>query len=367
MKKLNKIIAISICILLAICLLNTTVYSLSISEVKEAIKFKTVQDNGEPKKYDVEIDAEELIENPEFPYIQTSIEKILYGKDNLTDINFLDGNTKNKNEKWQYICTVVKAFYRICLYIAFALLLSFIIYFGVTLVISSIKGDNNKTTFSNPFRRRRKRTPEQDLRDKKFIEQWIKCVLLLSLSAVIINLIINFSDLIIKMANIDDVEKNNNITVYVKGEDDSPEKNYYFKTNIEGLLMFESQYQWDKAPVKNVINIICGFIVTVFKLLLKALMFLRMLFIAGLTMAFPIILMINAFCVIIGNKGPLKFWFKLFLYCVLIKPLIAILYYVLVEFNPYLISEFSLYIIFVIALIILAIILSFRFFVKSFK
>ena len=82
MKILKKILIITI-ILLAICQLNNNVYAYTIDEVKEIINYKTVDEDGEPEHYDVLMDSSEMIETVKFPCIQTKIEDVLYGDENV--------------------------------------------------------------------------------------------------------------------------------------------------------------------------------------------------------------------------------------------------------------------------------------------
>ncbi len=366
MKKVIKIFIISICTFLAICQINSNVYSYTIEEVKEAIEFKTVEEAGVPAAYDVLINAEDLIENVEFPYIESSIENILYVEDGLVAIDFFNVNSTNTNQKWLVVSGVVKNFFHIFLYIGFALLLTFLIYFSVRMVISVFSERKSADDTS----KKNNENFKKNIRVKKTIEQWILLVILLPSIILIINLIVSFSGAIIDIIDINNLaDEEYNYVVYVKSSegDNDPQKNYYFKTNIEGLLMFESQYDWQKAPLKNIANIISGFSITTFKYILKAVFFIRMIMLAALTMFAPIIILMNSFLKISGSRGIFNKWLKIYLYLIFIKPLIAVLFYLLIGIHPDLISKVSLYSLIVILAMIVIIILSVYFLIRSLR
>lgn len=134
---------------------------------------------------------------------------------------------------------------------------------------------------------------------------------------------------------------------------------YYFKTNLEGLLMFQSQYNWEDYAGKNVINMCTGMLLSGFKVALYGVLWLRMIAVAGLTMLAPIVVLINAFMRIRGNAGLLLNWFKLYLYCVFLRPFISIIYYIFIKSNTYNVSEHPYFVLFVIAGISIIVIWSF--------
>ena len=109
--------------------------------------------------------------------------------------------------------------------------------------------------------------------------------------------------------------------------------NYYFKTNLEGLLMFQSQYDWHKLSYvgSNSLFIFSGYLISWFKYFIYALLIVRMLGIAILTAFLPIVVVINAFSRISGNKGLLKKWLLLYLSAIFIKMVIEILYYIFMK------------------------------------
>ena len=114
---------------------------------------------------------------------------------------------------------------------------------------------------------------------------------------------------------------------------------YYFDTNLEGLLMFQSQYNAAKSPLKAGINMISGFVVTIFKWFLYGLFVVRMLLVAGISTVAPILILMDAFIKIRGGKSFVSNWIKLYLYLVLLRPIIVFIYYVMVQSNVYLISD----------------------------
>ncbi len=356
MKKVVKIFIISICTFLAICQINSHVYSYTIDEVKEAIEFKTVEEAGEPSEYDILIDSEDLKSDIQFPYIKNSVESVLYVEDGLLDIDFFKVNSNNTNSTWLTISQTIRNVFHIFMYIGAALLLTILIYFAVVTVISSVF-QNDVLPLNNFFSRRNNSNYEGRLREKIFIEQWITLVLLLPSLVLIINLLISLSSAIVDLTDVNDwADEKYNYVIYVKNSkgDTNPNKNYYFKTNIEGMLMFKTQYKWTKAPLKNIINIISGLFITAFKYFVKGLFIVRMFVIAGLTIISPILLIINALYRISGSRGILKKALILYLYMIFIKPAIALIFYLLIGINPTLVSAFSLYsLVIVIATVII--------------
>ena len=131
---------------------------------------------------------------------------------------------------------------------------------------------------------------------------------------------------------------------------------YYFKTNLEGLLMFQSQYNSKIYPLRGGINSISGIVVTIFKAFIYCLLVVRMLLLAGISTIVPLIILIDSFKKIGGGKGFLKNWVKLYMFLLLFRPVVAFFYYALAQSNVYLISEFPLYIVAVIAILTIGII-----------
>lgn len=141
---------------------------------------------------------------------------------------------------------------------------------------------------------------------------------------------------------------------------------YYFKTNLEGLLMFQSQYDWEEYAVQNVVNIIAGIFITIFKIFLYGILLVRMAVVAILTVIAPILVLMNAFMRINGNKEFLKNWLIVYLYFALLTPVIALIYYILARTNVYEISESPFYILLIIILMFILIIASLKKVFKNF-
>ena len=139
---------------------------------------------------------------------------------------------------------------------------------------------------------------------------------------------------------------------------------YYFDTNLEGLLMFQSQYNSKEHPLKAGINMIAGMVVTFFKSVLYCIFISRTLLIAGISVITPILILINAFIKIGGGKSFIGNWIKLYLYLVLLRPVIAFVYYVLIQSNVYLMADVPALIVLIIigisALFIRSVIVLFR-------
>ena len=565
MKKIiKKICMICICLFCIMCqTLNNNIYAYSIEEVKKEANFKTVEEDGEPEDYDILIDAEDLITNEKLPAgIKTTIEDILYDNSGLLGIDFFgenktkaksnskkkktadkkDNKEEKEEEKFQTIKNFVRNAYRVFLYIACGAMIVVLIYMSIVTVVSGISPTINILPFSGLINGKKGEKPNQYLKAKKLVENWIKSVISLALAVFVMNLIVAFSNNIVNDMNEKKLESEK-ITVYVKnskfavdapilggsgsssststpisstgsdddfvtkflseaksitdyvrtngftygnapknpainsdahlvscdrfvgwvlynvGYTDQPEEgglyvrsndsshdlssfceshgfqkitsldeckagdimlqgssvpthtyilgyekdngwerydcgmqsridsvqpsveaksngflyayrpvasdgtssnstsssgvetktvDYYFDTNLEGLLMFQSQYNAAKSPLKAGINMISGFVVTIFKWFLYGLFVVRMLLVAGISTVAPILILMDAFIKIGGGKSFISNWIKLYLYLVLLRPIIVFIYYVMVQSNIYLISDVPFYIIFVI-------------------
>lgn len=135
---------------------------------------------------------------------------------------------------------------------------------------------------------------------------------------------------------------------------------YTFKTNIEGLLMFESQFKVNDDIFKQVFFTISGLVLTASKVFLYCLMVTRMLALAVISAMAPIIIVADAVVKINGGEGFFKNWAKLYVYLVLLRTVIALIYYVLIQSNPYLVTAFPAYTAVVLIAIIICISLSLK-------
>lgn len=579
---IKKFCVICVCLFCIICqIFNNRVYAYSIDEVKENSNFKTVEEDGEPKKYDILIDAKDLITNEKLPAgTKTSVEDVLYDNAGLLSIDFFGADkssnknkqtnsTKNKNsksknntsksssskksdnssksnseesedktaEKAKLIRDFVRNAYKVFLYIACAAMIVVLIYMAIVTVMSGISPSLNVLPFSNIINGKKGEKPDQYIKSKRLVEQWITSVISLALAVFVMNLIVAFSDNIVNEVANKKVE-NKDITVYVKnskfavnapilggtgsststtttsstttttssgdaaslrqkvvdqaksldnlgvsggycemwvelvyrtalnrpeipyqncaheagqkaansststdnivpgaavfsfrsssgtvdsacGQDaghvgiyigdgqiasctgrgstgvvicsidewkqswdfscwgwlpgtedladgavgdslgssgiQTKTVDYYFDTNLEGLLMFESQYKSTEHPLIAGTSIISGWFVTLFKWGLYFILVLRVLLIAGISVIAPILILINAFIKIGGGKSFISNWIKLYLYLVLLRPVIAFIYYILIESNVYLMADIPI----LIAIILLVISIAF--------
>lgn len=576
---IKKFCVICVCLFCIICqIFNNSVYAYSIDEVKENSNFKTVEEDGEPKKYDILIDAKDLITNEKLPAgTKTSVEDVLYDNAGLLSIDFFGADkssnkkkqtnsTKNKNntsksssskksdnssksnseesedktaEKAKLIRDFVRNAYKVFLYIACAAMIVVLIYMAIVTVMAGISPSLNVLPFSNIINGKKGEKPDQYIKSKRLVEQWITSVISLALAVFVMNLIVAFSDNIVNEVANKKVE-NKDITVYVKNSkfavnapilggtgsststtttsstttttssgdaaslrqkvvdqaksqdnlgvgggycevwvervyekvlgrdipnqccahkagqnaintsttednivpgaavfsyrssrntiDDGPNGcgqnaghvgiyigdgkiadctgrgetgvvihtidewkqswdfscwgwlpgtedladgavgdslgssgiqtktvDYYFDTNLEGLLMFESQYKSTEHPLIAGTSIISGWFVTLFKWGLYFILVLRVLLIAGISVIAPILILINAFIKIGGGKSFISNWIKLYLYLVLLRPVIAFIYYILIESNVYLMADIPI----LIAIILLVISIAF--------
>ena len=143
--------------------------------------------------------------------------------------------------------------------------------------------------------------------------------------------------------------------------------NYYFETNIEGLMMFQSQFDWTQYTMKNAVNIIGGIAITVFKYVLVFVFVLRTLILALITAISPLIVLLNAYIVVTGSKGFLGKWLKFYFYLIFIRPVVSLLYYILVQDNVYLASEVPLYVAVVAVILTILVIRFCKKFCKEFS
>ena len=545
MKKISKIIICIAIVFLAICQINVRVYALS-QMVKSQTNYRTVKEDGAPEKYDVEVDGSTLIESVKIPYIALTFEDVLYGQDNLFDIDFFDTNPDNTSSIWLKISDIVRSGFIISLYIALAVMLTLLIYMGTRIVGSTIfnrEKDIDDDLEGHRRKHRFLRNPFRGLRDKKFVENWITSFICLSLLIFVINIIISFSDVLIDITNTyggDDEKEAQTITVYVKGgvtsssssksssapsslmfigdsrtvhisqiagdsnnifiaksnekydymvntafpeadtkiksgmkviiwmgvnevdkvgmidsyaeainkkaeewgkegvkvafatvgpcvqsyvsdnaaidafnkgvaeklsndvqvidvfsymknngylttsdgvhyTSETSKKIYdymvdqamngtnskisviqdcYFDTNIEGLYGFQSQHDWEEYGVQNLVYEIGATAVAVTKGALYCVFVARMFLLAFIIILSPILILIDALKKINGNKGFLKKWVTVFIYLVLLRVAVNVLFYILTKTNIYTVAENPLYMAFIMVLILVFIAIS---------
>ena len=89
MKIIKKTIILIFCIFSVLCQINETTNAYSNDEIASIIELKTVKNDGVPTKYDIEIESEDLQSNVEFPVIQASMDYVLFGNDEFSNIDFL--------------------------------------------------------------------------------------------------------------------------------------------------------------------------------------------------------------------------------------------------------------------------------------
>lgn len=233
---IKKICVICICLFCIMCqILDNSVYAYSIEEVKKNANFKTVEEDGEPEKYDVLIDAQDLITDEKLPAgIKTTIEDILYDNSGLLSIDFFGNEKKSTKsnsskkkdnssteqedktaEKAKTVRSFVRNTYKVFLYIASAAMIVVLIYMAIVTVTSGVSPSLNILPFSGVINGKKGEKPDQYRKSKRLVEQWITSVISLALAVFVMNLIVAFADNIVNdMA--DKKIKNESITVYVK-------------------------------------------------------------------------------------------------------------------------------------------------------
>lgn len=115
--------------------------------------------------------------------------------------------------------------------------------------------------------------------------------------------------------------------------------------------MFQTQYEWSKYGGKNFANGVSGFILTLFKITVYVLFIVRTLIIAFLTAVAPVVILISGFMKVSGYKGIFMNWLKIYAYCIIIKPAISVIYYLLAKTDVPSVSEHPYYVILVIIII----------------
>ena len=246
MKKiLKKFCIICICLFCIICqVFDNSVYADSIEEIKKNVNYKTVEEDGEPESYDVLIDAQDLITDEKLPAgIKTTIEDVLYDNSGIFSIDFFGNDKtnskssskkskkskKNKNssssdttqedktaEKTKTIRSFVRNTYKVFLYIACGAMITVLIYMAVVTVTSGISPSLNILPFSSIINGKKgEKNPNQYMKSKRLVEQWVTSVISLALAVFVMNLIVAFSDNIVNAMENKKVE-NESITVFVK-------------------------------------------------------------------------------------------------------------------------------------------------------
>lgn len=221
-KNTKKILLIIICIFLTMFQTNYTVYGYTLPQVKSHINFKTVEEDGEPKKYDIVIDAKDLVNNEQLPDIRIGIEDILYARDevysdnSLLNIDFFSEHKDNDNK--DVMRNLVKSVYKVSLYIISAFMITLLIYISIKFIISAM---TEKQKQEEPDKKKSKdkkkkdETPEYYKRWRKAIEQWFSVVVLLTCSIFILSFITSFSNVIVDIVDTKQI-KDEPIVIYVK-------------------------------------------------------------------------------------------------------------------------------------------------------
>ena len=133
---------------------------------------------------------------------------------------------------------------------------------------------------------------------------------------------------------------------------------YYFKTDLGGLMLFQTQYKVSEFLATDITSYIAGWIILIFKFILYGIFFIRMVIIAVLSAFAPIIILVDGLKRINGNRGILGTSFIVYLYTILLRPCIALIYYVLLQDNINLASAHPFYAVAIIILIIILIVIS---------
>lgn len=357
------------CLVWAVCLINTKVYSINIPpEVEEALEVKYAT----PTEYDVKVEASKFGNTIKLYKIRVSIEDVLYSDDPLLSINFIGEDTKLKKDlhvddpnkqvslfqkSWNTYRDIVRSLLKVFLYFSAAALITILLLIGLIVVknvilsgrlyIIGMKSENESTDSSK--------------REKEFIQEWIKATFLIAFIVLIIVLLGEFANLITDSVKDLKVEEKK-VTIYVQG-DGNKVKDFHFKTNLEGYCNFMTQFNWEEYGGVNFGFMVSGFLLTLLKFILYTLLFLRMIAVGGLIIVSPIIILINSYMKIDGDDRPtiLKNWIKWYLILALLRPVISIVYYVIFKFNPISFARNPLYIALLYAILVFAVYWFFKF------
>lgn len=128
-------------------------------------------------------------------------------------------------------------------------------------------------------------------------------------------------------------------------------KEVYFTTNFEGLYMMLSNYDWNNNSGHNIIYLVCGLVLTVFKIVLHYLLYFRMLIIAIMIAVVPAIIIVDEIMKFMGNRGILKKWCAIYLKLLLLRPILQITYTILGKVNVRSVEDNPFYIMIVVAIL----------------
>lgn len=186
------------------------VFALS-EEVKREVSYQ----EGQTDDYTIKIDGADLTADIKIPSIEYTLEDVLYGKQELTSVDFFDKNSSS-DTMWIKIRSIVINGLRAVLTVCLALMLTFIIYIGLDIVIDSFSSKGRSEEGTGKRRRGRLRSVATKVRNKKGAEQWLICFISLGLVVFVLNILISFSETIINGLNFVKPQ-DQKIKVYVEG------------------------------------------------------------------------------------------------------------------------------------------------------
>ena len=209
MNFIKKFFWIYICILFTICPIITKTFAYENDEVAELVEYTEMQEDVKLEKsdYDVLVDLNHITDDEVIPFIQTTIEKIIFKNNDFFDINFFKSDISEKHEAgdfWVILRNAIRTIYRLLVYIVSILLLTLLILGAIFIVFSSdlpenpikIKDNNaNDNFFIKGFKNVGKKigtflnslSTGASLFQKKVINEWIKAVALLATITVVMS------------------------------------------------------------------------------------------------------------------------------------------------------------------------------------
>ena len=336
MKKIFEFFIILIFSFIVICQINSYSFgATTLEEWKEMIDYHEVATDGVPGYSDVEIDIDSLDPNALIPRMQVTAPLVIYGKDNfediesdsdlgkgidILDIDFMNKETENQNTSWKNIQEYVRLGFRSSLYISMSAMAVLLIYIGIIIVKGSISENKVKLPYEDLIKS--KVSIDKSLLHKRLIEKWFKTILLLTFVAVGMSLIITFTKLILSY---DDGERElYYLTVYVK-DNSGNNRGYYFKSNPEGIFLFQSYHSWGRFTTQNIIMMLKGLGSLILKVFLFAFFYIRMIGIAIITAISPILVFANGIFEVRGNKGFIRTVIIAYLILVFSRPVVMLI------------------------------------------
>lgn len=220
------------------------------------------------------------------------------------------------------------------MYITVAAMLTVLIYIGIIIVKNAVIGEKHELPFEKHFfsSYRKLFTDKEgninrDLVYKRLTEEWLITLVLLVLISFGLSLLISFSKILVN--NEDAGRQILNIQVYIRDDVNTTgdkSRGYYFRTNSESLFIFLSQLSIKRFWAQDLFLILKAYGAIIGKFFILGIWFIRLVVVATIISIAPILVFLNGFEKIKGNKGFLKNVIQVFLVLVVLRPIIAVIF-----------------------------------------